>query len=91
MAVTIDLTNEDMEVTCTFLSGFTGTAECQIEYSTQEDLSGSVVDMGSSTSGDTVTVDLPPLNEVTYYYLVTATADGVTVRVQGFFRTSTLL
>ena len=50
----------------------------------------SVVDMGNSTSGDTVTVNLPPLNEVTYYYIVTATADDMTVRVQGFFRTSTL-
>ena len=76
-------------VQCRFLGGFTGTAECQIEYSTPEDLSGSVVDTGSSTSGDTVTVTLTATLErsSTYYYIVTATAEGVTVRVEGFFNT----
>ena len=76
-------------VQCRFLGGFTGTAQYQIEYSTQEDLSGSVVDTGSSTSGDTVTVILTATLErdTTYYYLVTATAEGVSVRVQGFFQT----
>ena len=99
--IPLDTTNNHLEVEadvvrrivlCRFLGGFTGTAECQIEYSTQEDLSGSVVDTGSSTSGDTVTVNLTAtLNEsTTYYYLVTATAEGVSVTVQGFFRTSML-
>ena len=74
---------------CRFLGGFTGTAECQIEYSTQEDLSGSVVDTGSNSSGDTVTVTLTATLErsSTYYFLITATAPSVTVRVQGFFKT----
>ena len=72
-------------VQCRFLGGFTGTAQCQIEYSTQEDLSGSFEDTGSSTSGDTVTVTLTTSLEerTTYYYRVTATAEGVSVRVEG--------
>ena len=76
------------DVVCRFLSGFPSTdRECQIEYSTREDLSGSVVDTGSSTSGDIVTVTLTAsLEERTiYYYRVTATAEGVCVRVEGFF------
>ena len=78
---------------CRFLGGFAGTAQCQIEYSTREDLSGSVVDTGSSTSGDTVTVTLTATLErdTTYYYLVTVTAEGVSVGVQGFFQTGLLL
>ena len=71
------------------LRGFTGTARCQIEYSTREDLSGSVGDNGSSTSGDTVTVTLTELVvNTTYYYLATATAEGVCVRVEGDFQAS---
>ena len=78
-------------VQCRFLGGFTGTAECQIEYSTQEDLSGSVVDTGSSTCGDAVTVTLTATLErsTTYYYLVAAAAEGVSVKVPGFFQTGT--
>ena len=80
-------------VQCRFLGGFAGTAQCQIEYSTQADLSGSVVDTGSSTSGDTVTVTLTATLEgrTTYYYRVTATAEGGSVRVQGIFQTGLLL
>ena len=79
-------------VQCRFLHGFTGTAECQIKYSTQADLSGSVVDTGSSTSGDTVTVTLTARlqRDTTYYYLVTATAEGVSVRVEDVFKTGQL-
>ena len=77
-------------VQCRFLSGFPGTdRECQIEYSTREDLSGSDVDTGSSTSGDNVTVDFTARLErdTTYYYRATATAEDVCVRVEGCFRT----
>ena len=73
-------------VQCTFLDGFPSTdRECQIEYSTREDLSDSVVEAGSRTSGNTITIDLTaPLERgTTYYYLVTATAEGVSVRVEG--------
>ena len=52
-----------------FLDGFTGTAECQIECSTREDLSGSVVDTGSSTSGDTVTYTVILTNAGELVYL----------------------
>ena len=81
-----------MDVVCRFLSGFPSTdRECRIEYSTQEGLSGSVVDTGSNTSGDTITVALTArLDENTaYYYRVTATAtaEGVCVRVEDFFQT----
>ena len=80
-------------VLCRFLGGFTGTAQCQVEYSTREDLSGSVVDTGSGTSGDTVTVTITATLErdTTYYYRATATAEGVSVRVQGIFQTGLLL
>ena len=80
-------------VQCRFLGGFTGTAVCQIEYSTQEDLSGSVVDTGSSSSGDTVAETLTATLErsSTYYYLVTATSEGVCAKVEGFFKTGTVL
>ena len=76
-------------VQCRFLGGFTGTAECQIEYSTREDLSGSVVNTGSSASGDIVTLILTaPLERgTTYYYRVTATAEDVCVRAEGCFQT----
>ena len=87
----VDVDNSTLQ--CRFLHGFIGTAACQIEYSTREDLSGSVVDTGSSTSGDTVTVTLTArLEERTiYYYLVTATVEGGSVSVQGHFPMSMLL
>ena len=91
LEVIVDITSTTVQ--CRFLGGFTGTAECQIEYSTREDLSGSVVDTGSSTSGDTVTVDIAATLQsgTTYYYIVTATTEGVNVGLQGFFRTGMLL
>ena len=92
--VEVDLCSSSISntVQCRFLGSFTDTAQCQIEYSTQEDLSGSTVDTGNSTSGDTVTVALTARlqGDTIYYYLVTATAEGMCVRLQGICETGML-
>ena len=87
LQVETDVRNQIVQ--CRFLRAFNGRAECQVEFSTQEDFSNSIVATGSSTSGDTIIVTLKATLEgrATYYYRVTATAEGVSVRVEDIIQT----
>ena len=82
----------DATVNCTFLSGFTGSAHCQVKYGTDPtfmNLPYSAVSNETGTAGDFVTVVLKEqLNSSTeYYYNVSAVSGGVTVIVQANFTT----
>ena len=77
---------------CTFLSGFTGSARCTVQYGTDPtnmNLPYSAESTETGTAGDTVSVVLRErLNSTTvYYYTVSAVSGDVTVRVQGGFTT----
>ena len=80
-------------VNCTFLSGFTGSAHCTVQYGTDPtymDLPYSAESNETSTAGDILTVVLRErLNSSTvYYYTVSAVSGDVTVVVKGTFITS---
>ena len=82
----------DARTVCTFLSGFTGTARCTVQYGTDPtymNLPYSAESTETGTAGDTVSVVLRErLNSSTvYYYTVSAVSGDVTVRVQGTFTT----
>ena len=82
----------DATVNCTFLSGFTGSAHCTVQYGTDPtymNLPYSAESTETGTAGDTVTVVLRErLNSTTvYYYTVSAVSGDVTVIVQGNFTT----
>ena len=77
---------------CIFLSGFTGSSRCQVQYgidATFVDLPYSAVSTETGTAGDTVSVVLRErLNSSTmYYYNVSAVNRCLTVTVQGIFTT----
>ena len=77
---------------CTFLSGFTGSTRCTVQYGTDPtymNLPYSAESTETGTAGDTVSVVLTErLNSITqYYYNVSAVSGDITVRVQGNFIT----
>ena len=77
---------------CTFLSGFTGSAHCTVQYGTDPtymDLPYSAVSTETGTAGDTVSVVLRErLNSSTvYYYTVSAVSGDTTVIMHGTFET----
>ena len=79
-------------ITCTFLPGFTGSANFTVQYGTDPtcmNLPYSAESTETGTAGDTVSVVLRErLNSSTvYYYTVSAVSGDVTVRVQGTFIT----
>ena len=79
-------------VNCIFLSGFTGSAYCTIQYGTDPtymDLPYSAESNETGTAGDSVSVLLrEQLNSSTlYYYTVSAVSGDVTVTVQATFTT----
>ena len=80
------------QLQCTFLSGFTGSAHCEIQYGTDPtymNLPYSSESTETGTVGDTVSVVLRDrLNSSTvYYYTVSAVSGDVTVTVRGTFIT----
>ena len=82
----------DARITCTFLSGFTGSAHCTILYGTDPtytNLPYSAESAETGTAGDTVSVVLRErLNSSTvYYYTVTAATEDFSVVVLGTFTT----
>ena len=82
----------DPRLNCTFLSGFTGSAHCTVQYGTDPtymNLPYSAESTETGTAGDTVSVVLRErLNSSTvYYYTVSAVSGDITVRVQGTFTT----
>ena len=79
-------------VNCTFLSGFTGSARCTVQYGTDPtymDLPYSAESNEAGTGGDILTVVLRErLNSSTvYYYTVSAVSGDVTVVEQATFTT----
>ena len=90
---TVDVSSPtNATVTCTFLSGFTGSAHCQVRYGTEPtymNLPYSAESTETGTAGVTVSVVLrEQLNSsATYYYTVSAVSGDVTVTVQGNFTT----
>ena len=83
----------DARLICIFLSGFTGSAHCTVQYGTDPtytNLPYSAESTETGTAGDNVSVVLrEPLNTSTvYYYTVSAVSGDVTVTVQGNFTIS---
>ena len=79
-------------VDCTFLSGFTGSGRCRVQYGTDPDyinLPYLAVSTETGTAGDSVSVVLRErLNSSTVYYnTVSAVSGDVTVTVQATFTT----
>ena len=82
----------DATINCTFLSGFTGSAHCTVQYGTDPtymNLPYSAESTETGAAGDTVRVVLRErLNSSTvYYYTVSVVSGDVTVIVQGIFTT----
>ena len=82
----------DTQLRCIFLSGFTGSAHCTVQYGTDPtymDLPYSAESTETGTAGDTVSVVLRErLNSSTvYYYNVSAVSGDITVTVLGTFNT----
>ena len=82
----------DVAHTCTFLSGFSGSAHCTVKYGTDptyRSLPYSAKSTDTGTAGDTVSVVLKErMNSSTvYYYNVSAVSGDVTVVVRGTFTT----
>ena len=82
----------DAQLQCTFLSGFTGSAHCSVQYGTDPtymNLPYSAESTETGTAGDIVSVVLRErLNSSTvYYYTVSAVSGDVSVIVQGTFIT----
>ena len=82
----------DALLQCTFLSGFTGSARCTVQYGTDPtymNLPYSAESTETGTAGDTVSVVLRErLNSSTvYYYTVSAVSGDITVTVRGTFTT----
>ena len=84
----------DTQLLCIFLSGFTGSARCTVQYGTDPtymNLPYSAESTETGTAGDTVSVVLRErLNSSTvYYYTVSAVSGDVTVTIRGTFITLT--
>ena len=82
----------DARTVCTFLSGFTGSAHCTVQYGTDPtymNLPYSAESTETGTAGDSVSVILRErLNSSTeYYYTVSAVSVDLTVTVRGTFTT----
>ena len=84
--------SSNVKLMCIFLSGFTGSAHCTVQYGTDPtymNLPYSAESTETGTAGDTVSVVLRErLNSSTvYYYTVSAVSGDVRVIVQGNFTT----
>ena len=84
----------DAQLQCIFLSGFTGSAHCTVQYGTDPtymNLPCSAESTETGTAEDTVSVVLRErlnMNSLTvYYYTVSAVTGDVIVTVQGNFTT----
>ena len=81
-------------LSCTFLSGFTGSARCTVKYGTDPtymNLPYSAESTETDTAGETVSVALrEELNSSTVYYTVSAVSGDVTAVARGTFTTGTV-
>ena len=82
---------DTVEVTCTFLDGFTGsdTAGCRISYGTDQQNLSNTASSGQREEGrDSVQLNLTLSHNQLYYYEVTVdegTGDCVGVKVEGTY------
>ena len=79
-------------INCTFLSGFTGSARCTVQYGTDPiymNLPFSAVSTETGTAGDSVSVVLRErlTSSTLYYYTVSAYSGDVIVVMQATFTT----
>ena len=82
----------NVQLQCTFLARFTGSARCRVQYGTDPtymNLSYSAESKNSGMAGESVGVALRErLNSsTTYYFTVSAISGDVTIVVQGSFTT----
>ena len=91
--VVVDVSSPgDARLNCTFLSGFTDSAHCTVQYGTDPtymNLPYFAESTETGTAGDSVSVVLREgLNSSTvYYYTVSSVSGDITVTVQGNFTT----
>ena len=77
----------DATINCIFLSGFNGSAHCRVKYGTDPtfmNLPYSAESTETGTAGDSVSVVLRERvnSSTTYYYILSAVSEDVTVIVQ---------
>ena len=77
--------------TCSFLSGFTGSAYCRVDYGTSPDsLEYSATSQQMGSAGESVTVELTEASgfSTTYYYQAAPSGgDTPLVKMEGMFNT----
>ena len=76
--------------TCSFLSGFTGSAYCRVDYGTSPDsLEYSATSQQMGSAGESVTVELTEASgfSTTYYYQAAPSGDTPLVKMKGMFTT----
>ena len=77
--------------TCSFLSGFTGSAYCRVDYGTSPDsLEYSATSQQMGSAGESVTVELTEASgfSTTYYYQAAPSGDTPLVKIEGVFTIS---
>ena len=87
----VDLSSSNKAmILCVFLSEFTGSARCRVQYGTDptyRNLLYSAESTETATAGDFVSVILRKQlqSSTVCYYTMSAVSDGITVVVQGIF------
>ena len=101
MCVCVGTTNDQLSVqvestctsaiaTCSFLSGFTGSAYCRVDYGTmQNPIEYNDISQKMGSAGESVTVELTEASgfSTTYTYQAAPSGDTPLVRMEGMFTT----
>ena len=90
LSVQVESTCTSTIATCLFLSGFTGSAYCRVDYGTSPDsLEYSATSQQMGSAGESVTVELTEASgfSTTYYYQAAPSGDTPLVRMEGMFTT----
>ena len=79
-------------VTCKFLSGFTGSSRCRVQYGTDSTYtylphSAESIEFGTAGSDVRVVLEEQLKSLTAYYYTVSAVSGNITVIVSGLFTT----
>ena len=90
LSVQVESTCTSTIATCSFLSGFTGSAYCGVDYGTSPDsLEYSATSQQMGSAGESVTVELTEASgfSTTYYYQAAPSGDTPLVKMEGMFNT----
>ena len=90
LSVQVESTCTSTTATCSFLSGFTGSAYCRVDYGTSQDsLEYSATSQQMGSAGESVTVELTEASgfSTTYYYQAAPSGDTSLVKMEGVFTT----